>query len=35
MVLAEAEKKRFHTTVARLLYLSRHARPDILTALGF
>jgi hypothetical protein len=35
VALAEAERKGFHTTVARLLYLSKHARPDILTAVGF
>jgi hypothetical protein len=35
VVLAEEEKKKFHTTVARLLYLSKRARPDILTAVGF
>ncbi len=28
-------RKRFLTTVARLLYLSKHARPDILMAVGF
>jgi magnesium-transporting ATPase (P-type) len=27
--------KKFHTTVARLLYLSRRGRPDIITAVGF
>jgi hypothetical protein len=27
--------KCFHTTVARLLYLSRRGRPDIITAVGF
>ena len=35
MVLAEAEKERFHMTVAHLLYLSKHVRPDILMAIGF
>jgi hypothetical protein len=35
VVLAEEEKKKFHTMVARLLYLSKCARPDILTAVGF
>ena len=35
VVLAEEEKKKFHMTVARLLYLSKRARPDILMALGF
>lgn len=34
VILAEDEKRTFHTTVARLLYLSKHARPDILTAMG-
>ncbi len=35
VALAEAERKGFHTTVARLLYLSKCARPDILMAVGF
>jgi len=35
VVLTEEEKKKFHMTVARLLYLSKRARPDILTAVGF
>jgi hypothetical protein len=33
-VLKPVEAKRFHTTVARLLYLSRRGRPDIITAVG-
>jgi hypothetical protein len=35
VVLTEEEKGKFHTAVARLLYLSKRARPDILTAVGF
>ena len=34
-LLSEAERKQFHTSVAKLLYLSKRARPDILTAVGF
>jgi hypothetical protein len=34
-VLNEAERRSFHTSVAKLLYLSKRARPDILTATGF
>jgi hypothetical protein len=34
-VLPEKEQKLFHTTVARLLYLSKRARPDILGTVGF
>jgi hypothetical protein len=35
-LLAEKEKHFFHTVVAKLLYLlSRRARPDIITAVGF
>ena len=33
--LALKEAKQFHTTVAKLLYLSRRGRPDIITAVGF
>jgi hypothetical protein len=33
--LAEDEKKAFHTTVAKLLYLSKRARPDIILVVGF
>jgi len=33
--LNERERKRFHTNVAKLLYLTKRARPDILTAVGF
>lgn len=34
-LLAKAEKKQFHTIVAKLLYLAKRARPDILTAVAF
>jgi hypothetical protein len=34
-VLAEEERKQFHSVVAKLLYLSKRARPDILTAVSF
>jgi hypothetical protein len=34
-LLPEAERKHFHTVVARCLYLSKRARPDILTCTGF
>jgi hypothetical protein len=34
-VLNQGEAKKFHTTVARLLYLSRRGRPDIITVVGF
>jgi hypothetical protein len=30
-----AERKVFHTAVARLLYLSKRARPDIMTVVAF
>jgi len=33
--LTEAERKAFHTNVAKLLYLTKRARPDILTAVSF
>jgi hypothetical protein len=33
--LKPVEAKKFHTTVARLLYLSRRGRPDIITEVGF
>ena len=33
--LPEAERKVFHTAVARLLYLSKRARPDIMTVVAF
>jgi hypothetical protein len=33
--LAEVSKKRFHTLVAKLLYLSKRARPDIIAVVGF
>ena len=33
--LSEAERKKFHTTTAKLLYLTKHAKPDILTPVGF
>jgi hypothetical protein len=31
----EAEQKKFHTAVARLLYLLKRARPDIMTVVAF
>mgnify|MGYP007038414176 CR=1 FL=1 len=34
-LLPEAERKVFHTAVARLLYLSKRARPDIMTVVAF
>jgi hypothetical protein len=34
-LLTEAERKVFHTAVARLLYLSKRARPDIMTVVAF
>lgn len=33
--LSEADRKLFHTSVAKLLYLSKRSRLDILTAVGF
>ncbi len=33
--LLEDERKAFHRTVAKLLYLSKRARPDILTVVSF
>jgi hypothetical protein len=33
--LGEAERKWFHSTAAKLLYLAKRARPDILTAVIF
>ena len=35
VILAESERKKFHTNVAKLLYLTKRARPDILRAVGF
>ena len=35
VILAESEQNKFHTNVAKLLYLMKRARPDILTAVGF
>lgn len=34
-LLAKAEKKQFHTIVAKLVYLAKRARPGILTAVAF
>jgi len=34
-VLPEVDRKVFHSVVAKLLYLSKRARPDILTAVSF
>jgi hypothetical protein len=33
--LNEVRKQRFHTLVAKLLYLSKRARPDIIAVVGF
>jgi hypothetical protein len=33
--LGEAERKWFHSTTGKLLYLAKRARPDILTAVIF
>jgi hypothetical protein len=33
--IGATEKERFHTVVAKLLYLAKRARPDILTAVAF
>ena len=35
MKLTELERKLFHTTTAKLLYLTKQARPDVLTPVGF
>ncbi len=35
MVLLEVERKVFHSVVAKLLYLLKQARLDILTAVSF
>ena len=35
VALTEQERKKFHTNVAKLLYLTKRARPDVLTAVGF
>ncbi len=34
-LLSEVERKKFHTAVARLLYLSKWAWPDIMMVLAF
>ncbi len=34
-VLADEKRKLFHSTVARLLYLAKRARPDIIIIVGF
>jgi hypothetical protein len=34
-LLDESERKYFHSTMAKLLYLAKHARPDILTLVIF
>ncbi len=33
--IGATEKERFHTVVAKLLYLAKRARPDILTTVAF
>ncbi len=33
--LGEAKKRLFHTAVAKLLYLSKRVRPDIILIIGF
>jgi hypothetical protein len=35
MALVEEERKVFHSTSAKLLYLAKQARPDILTVVSF
>jgi hypothetical protein len=35
VALREEDRKVFHSVVAKLLYLSKRARPDILTAVSF
>jgi len=35
VVLSEADRKDFHTEVAKLLYLTKRARPDVMTATSF
>ena len=35
MALVEEERKVFHSTTAKLLYLAKRARPDILTVVSF
>jgi hypothetical protein len=34
-LLGELDRKKYHSTVQKLLYLSKRARPDILTAVAF
>ncbi len=34
-ILSDNERSEFHSTTAKLLYLSKRARPDLLTALSF
>jgi hypothetical protein len=34
-LFSEAERKKFHTAVARLLYLPKRARPDIMMVVAF
>ena len=34
-VMIESERKRFHTVVAKLLYLAKRIRPDILVAVSY
>jgi hypothetical protein len=33
--LDEAQRRAFHTSVAKLLYLSKRARPDVISVVGF
>jgi hypothetical protein len=35
MVLAEVDRKVFHTKVSKFLFLSKRARPDILTVVSY
>ncbi len=35
LVLKEESRKMFHTAVAKLLYLSNHARPKFIAVVGF
>ncbi len=34
-LLSELDRKKYHSTMQKLLYLSKRARPDILTAVAF
>ena len=34
-LLSDKEKKNFHSTVAKLLFMAKRARPDLLTVVSF